>query len=67
MHQTDTDSQTEEKLMVAKGKREAKREGLGVWDEQIHTDIRKVETQQGVIEQQKELYSISGNVTYNGK
>ena len=30
--------------MVAKGRREAKREGLGVWDEQIHTDIRKVET-----------------------
>lgn len=51
--------------MVAKGKREAKRGGARS-DEQIHTSIRKAETQQGVTEQQKELYSISGNVTYNG-
>ena len=37
------------------------RDKLGVWDQQIHTTIYKVDKQQGPTVQYRELYSISYN------
>ena len=51
IYKTETDTQTENKLIVTKGeKREVRwggRDKLGVWDEQIHTTIYKMDKQQG--------------------
>ena len=47
--------------MVTKGERGWRRDKLGVWDQQIHPTIYKIDKQQGPTVQQRELYSISCN------
>ena len=37
------------------------REGLRVWDQQMHTVIYRMDKQQGLIVEHRELYSISCN------
>ena len=37
IHETETDSQMENRLVVARGNRGQERTGLGVWDWQMHT------------------------------
>ena len=48
----------ENKLMITKGGR-GRRDKLGVWDEQIHTTIYKIDKQQGPTVWHRELYSVS--------
>ena len=45
--------------MVAKGEKGGDK--LGIWDQQIHTTIYKIDKQQGPTVQHNELYSISCN------
>ena len=40
------------------------RDKLGVWDEQIHSTIYRIDKQQGPTVQYRELYLVK---TYNGK
>ena len=46
--------------MVTKGESSG-RDKLGVWDEQIHTTVYKIDEQQGPTVYHRELYSISCN------
>ena len=47
--------------MVTKGERGWRRDKLGVWGQQIQTNIFKIDRQQGPTVQHRELYSISCN------
>ena len=58
MYETETDSQTENKHVVAKAGVQ-RRKGLGVWDQPMQTIIYRMDKQQGPTIQYRELYSIS--------
>ena len=47
IYETETDSQTENRLMVAKGEWGRERDGLGVWGWQMQTITFRMEKQQG--------------------
>ena len=49
---------TEDRLMVAKGKT-WERHGLGIWDQQRQSITYRIDKQQGPTVEHKELYSIS--------
>ena len=60
IYRTETDSQTQKtNLWLPKGK--GGRDKLGVWGQQIHTTVYKIDKQQGPTVQHRELYSISYN------
>ena len=63
IYKTVTDSQTQKtNLWLPKGKGGGQRRNkLGVWDQQIHTTIYKIDKKQGPTVQHRELYSISCN------
>ena len=66
LYKTETDSQTQETNYGCQRGKGGGRDKLGVWDQQIHTTIDKIDKQQGPTIQHRELYSISCN-NYNGK
>ena len=61
IYKTETDSQTERTgLWLPRGRGgEWRRDGLGVWDEQMQAIIYRTDKQQGPTIQPRELYSIS--------
>ena len=61
IYETETDSDTENKLMVTKREGEGGRGKLGIWDQQIQTTTYKIDKQQGPTVQHSELYTIPCN------
>ena len=57
IYETETDSQTENRLVVAKGDEGQGRDG--VWGQQMQTVMYRMDKQQGPTVQHKELYSVS--------
>lgn len=49
IYKIDTDPQTEQTNMVTKGKKGWERDKLGIWDEQRHTTICKIDKKQGLL------------------
>ena len=66
IYKTEIDPQTQKtNLWLPKGKGGG-RDKLGVWDEQIHTTLYKVDKQQGLTIQHRKLYLVSyKNVQWN--
>ena len=61
IYKTETDSQTQRTDLGLPGVGGWRRDGLGVWDQQMQTIICRMDKQQGPTVQQRELYSISCN------
>ena len=57
---------TENRLVVAKGEGEWGRDRLGDWDQQMQSILYKMDKQQGPTVEHRELYSISCD-NHNGK
>ena len=58
MYKTKIDSQAQ-KTNLWSPNRKWERDQLGIWDEQIHTTVYKIDKQQGPTGQLRELYSVS--------
>ena len=59
--ETKTDSQTENKLVVAKEEERQEKDGFGVWFQQVQTIICRMDKQEGHSVQHRGLYLISGH------
>ena len=60
MYKTKIDSQAQ-KTNLWSPNRKWERDQLGIWDEQIHTTVYKIDKQQGPTVQHRESYLISCN------